>query len=111
MPSHGEETRRHRQATKPGGGVDIGLLVQQPRVRRGAQVHTLGVEGAELPGGDEMLTYVCPPTRKPTGVRFGICCGASRRHVRPARSSCATKGDASKKPRVGRLLPTRVTKR
>jgi hypothetical protein len=37
----------------------------------GAQVHTLRVEGAERPAADEMLTYVCPTTRKPTGVRFG----------------------------------------
>ena len=37
----------------------------------GAQEHTLCIEQAERPADDEMLTYRCPVTRKPTGFRFG----------------------------------------
>jgi hypothetical protein len=37
----------------------------------GAQVHTLCVQQAQRPAADDMLTYVCPVTRKPTGFRFG----------------------------------------
>ena len=37
----------------------------------GGQVHTLCVDAAKSPADDDMLTYRCPVTRKPTGFRFG----------------------------------------
>jgi hypothetical protein len=37
----------------------------------GAQVHTLCVQRPQRPAGDDMLTYICPVTRKLTGFRFG----------------------------------------
>jgi hypothetical protein len=37
----------------------------------GGQVHTLCVDAAKAPAADDMVTYVCPVTRKLTGFRFG----------------------------------------
>jgi len=37
----------------------------------GGQAHTLCVERPKRPADDDMLTYVCPITRQPTGFRFG----------------------------------------